>query len=363
MPIELGIYNISGNQVEKVNFTSLDKESKLEMILYKDITILSDKYLLIGKQVYTKYGKIIDLLAIGVDGNLTIIELKKDRTPRDVVAQAIDYATWVKELSYKDIKELSEKNYSEVKFEERFAVKYGINVPEEINQKHDILIVCSSLDLETERIINYLSENYGVPINAAYFQYFKVKDLEYITRNFLIDPHKIEEQANTIKNKQKSEEWNGKDFVVNIGSDSSGKDCWAVCKEYGIVSAGGGRWYTNSLKNLDIGHRVFAMIPKEGYVGVGIVEAKAVPASEFKFMANDGIEVKVENIPCDRYFRNIEDPETCEYVVKVKWQKIIDKPFWISGLSANQNSAFKLRNKFTLDKLSEVFKLDSLEEN
>ena len=32
-----------------------------------------------------------------------IIELKRDRTPRDVVAQALDYASWVRGLHYEDI--------------------------------------------------------------------------------------------------------------------------------------------------------------------------------------------------------------------------------------------------------------------
>jgi RecB family endonuclease NucS len=32
------------------------------------------------------------------DGELVIIELKRDKTCREVVAQWIDYATWVKNL-------------------------------------------------------------------------------------------------------------------------------------------------------------------------------------------------------------------------------------------------------------------------
>ena len=34
---------------------------------------------------------------------LVLIELKRDRTPRDVVAQALDYASWVEELQAEDI--------------------------------------------------------------------------------------------------------------------------------------------------------------------------------------------------------------------------------------------------------------------
>ena len=40
----------------------------------------------------------IDLLAIDADGNLHVLELKRDKTPRDVVAQVLDYGSWVTTL-------------------------------------------------------------------------------------------------------------------------------------------------------------------------------------------------------------------------------------------------------------------------
>jgi hypothetical protein len=39
----------------------------------------------------------------GVRKALLIIELKKNRTPRDVIAQAIDYASWVQNLLHEKI--------------------------------------------------------------------------------------------------------------------------------------------------------------------------------------------------------------------------------------------------------------------
>jgi RecB family endonuclease NucS len=59
--------------------------------------------LLIGRQIQTDYGKFIDMLALDQEGNLVIIELKKNRTPREVVAQTLDYASWVQNLSYERI--------------------------------------------------------------------------------------------------------------------------------------------------------------------------------------------------------------------------------------------------------------------
>ena len=65
--------------------------------------LLSDARMLIGRQRAQRQIGIINLLAIAPDGSLVLIELKRDRTPRDVVAQALDYASWVEELQAEDI--------------------------------------------------------------------------------------------------------------------------------------------------------------------------------------------------------------------------------------------------------------------
>lgn len=65
--------------------------------------ILSSEWMLIGRQVDTGFGGRIDLLALAPDGSLVLVELKRDRTPREVVAQALDYAAWVEGLAADDI--------------------------------------------------------------------------------------------------------------------------------------------------------------------------------------------------------------------------------------------------------------------
>jgi RecB family endonuclease NucS len=47
------------------------------------------KLLIIGRQVITNLGSIIDLLALDRRGDVVVIELKRDRTPRDTLAQAL----------------------------------------------------------------------------------------------------------------------------------------------------------------------------------------------------------------------------------------------------------------------------------
>lgn len=48
----------------------------------------------------TDVGKRIDLRAIDRQADLCVIELKKDKTPGEVVAQALEYGYWVQSLSF-----------------------------------------------------------------------------------------------------------------------------------------------------------------------------------------------------------------------------------------------------------------------
>lgn len=43
------------------------------------------------------------------DGQLVIVELKRDRTPREVVAQILDYASWIRQRSPREIDELIQR--------------------------------------------------------------------------------------------------------------------------------------------------------------------------------------------------------------------------------------------------------------
>jgi hypothetical protein len=64
------------------------------------VLLAPEHILYIGRQVTTDLNKAIDLLAVDSRRRLAIIELKKDRTPRDMVAQALEYTAWVRRLDY-----------------------------------------------------------------------------------------------------------------------------------------------------------------------------------------------------------------------------------------------------------------------
>ena len=162
--------------------------------------IISDDLLVVGRQVQTAFGGIIDLLCLDSQGDVTIVELKRDKTPREITAQTLDYASWVKDLSNERIAEIANAYFGKSdSLDEAFRRRFGTRLPEVINENHKILIVGSELDSSSERIIRYLSETYGVGINVATFGYFRNdQGQEFLARVFLIEPEQVEYNAQTI---------------------------------------------------------------------------------------------------------------------------------------------------------------------
>ncbi len=92
MPVKFGLWRVDGTQVQQVPRSAIASEERLEEIIEARSDVLGLGSLLqIGRQVITDFGKRIDLLAIDGQGDLHVVELKKDRTPREVVAQSLEY--------------------------------------------------------------------------------------------------------------------------------------------------------------------------------------------------------------------------------------------------------------------------------
>lgn len=358
MPIEVGIWKI-GKQLSKIEFHPLASEAKLEETLVKDLSLLGPGLMLIGRQVPTAFGKYIDLLAMDSEGSLVVIELKRDKTPREVVAQTLDYASWVEGLSYEQIAELYAAHHKGKQFETGFDEAFGASPPDTVNESHRMIVVASELDPSTERIINYLSNTYGVPINTVFFRHFEDNGSEYLTRTWLLDPQEVETKASKSTGKKKQESWNGRDFYVNQGE---GPDMnWDDCRKYGFVTGGGGLWYSKTLEHLFRGARIFVNIPKTGYVGVGLVREPSVMVKDFKVEV-DGRMVPLLDCPLvgKELGNNRDNAELSNYAVRVEWIKAVprEQAYWEKGLFAIQHTACKMRSQFTIEKLSKHFGLE-----
>lgn len=199
MPTEIKLWQIEDDTPKPVSQDKLDLESRLEDWIRDDIGLVNDDLLVIGQQVPTDHTGEIDLLAMDSDANLVILELKRDRTPRDIVAQTLDYASHVQNLGLSEIHEIvSDADFlGGNSLEEAFREKFEFDLPEFVNQAHRMYIVASSLDSATERIVGYLSETHGVDINVATFAYFDVGGQEMIGRSMLIDEEVVQTRSET----------------------------------------------------------------------------------------------------------------------------------------------------------------------
>ena len=162
---------------------------------------------MIGQQVETAYGGLIDLLAIDPVGNLVILELKRDKTPRDIVAQVLDYASWAQDLSHESIEEIANGFLKNGTFEQVFREKFQAELPDVLNERHRMYIVASSLDSATERIVRYLSETHDVDINVATFAYFKTGEGELLGRSLLLDETEVQIRAESKSKRKPPRSW------------------------------------------------------------------------------------------------------------------------------------------------------------
>ena len=360
MPIEVGIWRMGGSP-EKIEFSKMDNEKRLEDVLSGDISILDYSWLLIGRQVPTDYGKFIDLLALDREGNLIVIELKKDKTPREVVAQLLDYGSWIKGIGEDDIAAIFEKFINKYEpslidqsLDEVFCNKFGVDeMPDSLNDSHELVIVAAKLDDSTERIISYLTD-YGVAINAVFFRFFKDNKNEYLSRAWLIEPDQADDKI--IKKRQKLP-WNG-EYYISFGHRNEGRN-WEDAIKYGFISAGGGEWYSRTLHILEPEGRIWVNIPKTGYVGVGIVKKGPVLAKDFLVKDEKGQEVSIIKAKIKGNLTRPPDnpPGTEEYLVRIEWIKTvpIQEAIKEKGFFGNQNSAAKPRAKswqHTVERLS-----------
>lgn len=359
MPIEVGIWKLNGAKAEKIAYTALKSEGLLEKVLAGDISIIDPNLLLIGRQVPTSYGKFIDLLAIDADGNLVVLELKRDRTPREVVAQLLDYGSWIRELEDEDIAGLFgnylkkyhpslEKSSLDQTFCQKFDVK---EMPEVLNESHELVVVAGDLDDSTERIINYLSEEYGVAINAVFFRIFRDGNNEYLSRAWMIAPGQAETKAVEKGDKRP---WNG-EYYASFGHGDRRK--WEDARKHGFIAAGGGEWYSRTLSILEPGGRVWVNIPQTGYVGVCAVLEPPVEAK--KFMVENK---PITKLKLDGDLGNREEGKE-EYLVRVKWIKTlpIEEAVKEKGFFGNQNSAAKPKAKkwsHTVERLKKRFDVE-----
>src|SRR3712207_187699 len=210
MPVEMRMWRIDGDEPKPLATSTLPAEKDLHDFLKRDPSLLGERLLVIGSEVITPDGPRLDLQAIDTDGNLQLLELKRDKTPREVVAQLLDYGSWASTLSRDDVIDIATKHLDQP-FEAAFEDVFGSAPPDELNGDLSLTIVAAELDASSERIFNYLRV-FGPPATAFFSTYWKDDDRRYLARSWLASSDEEAPAAATGSKKNKRAAWNGKDW-------------------------------------------------------------------------------------------------------------------------------------------------------
>lgn len=107
---KIKLSNKEAEKLEIINFGDLKLTERfdIETWVKNNPSILKEDLLIISEQIILPSGRQPDLIALDKEGNLVIIELKRDDSGKEVYWQTITYAAQFSEYSFLDIVEMYE---------------------------------------------------------------------------------------------------------------------------------------------------------------------------------------------------------------------------------------------------------------
>ncbi len=153
----------------------IDYERSFECWLGNSPNVLFDEgedtVIWVGRQETVQVGdvkKFPDLIGTDSQGDVIIVELKKGRTPREMVAQGLEYASWASSLKYEDLNTMFKKYCLKEKQEEQELSDYFNSVfnPDsendvliEFNRAQKLFLVAEEVSPTILQVCNYLKGN------------------------------------------------------------------------------------------------------------------------------------------------------------------------------------------------------------
>jgi hypothetical protein len=173
--------------LEKTPFADLEKKLEDWIEANPGILFSGEPLAVISRQPRNVHGKYLDLLAVDRRGTTVIVELKRGEAPRDVMAQALEYAAWVESLSDEQLDQIA-GSYAASKGIEAHGVRdlYARTFAEgesdpgafdpgvvTFNSRQTIVIVAEAFTPEVEQTARYLRSRLGADLHAIRFSVHK----------------------------------------------------------------------------------------------------------------------------------------------------------------------------------------------
>lgn len=172
---DLGIWSIQADQPVRLKRSQVSLERHLEEWIERDPSLVQAGLIILGRQQRCD-GGIIDLLALDrITNEWVIIEVKRGNIRRETIMQAIDYAASVSTMSESQLRENVEAYLRLHRMDLQALVDDGTIDESVFNAERQIrvCVVGTGRDAQLERMIDYLVNQYGMPITVIDFNTFE----------------------------------------------------------------------------------------------------------------------------------------------------------------------------------------------
>lgn len=178
------------------DFEKIKHEADLEVLLENNPEYFfeENKVLIIGRQVTTNLNSFIDLLGIDKRGDTVIVELKRGKTPRETIAQLLEYASFVENLDYSQLNDIFQDYLGEEISLEDYHQQYFQSESDEnvsFNKSTKLIIVAQEVSKEIKQTALFLRKK-GIDIYCMEFKYFETSSGEkIISCDFIVGEDEI----------------------------------------------------------------------------------------------------------------------------------------------------------------------------
>ena len=207
----MGIH-IIGKDGKLVEYQKIpvDKEEEIEDFIEKHPSILEKDMFIIGRQVETSQNYRIDLLGLDKEGNLIIIELKKDKTPRDVVSQILEYAVWAEKIQYEELNRIATTSHvtNHPSLMKKYEMEFD-SVPDFFNENQKLYIVSEKIDKKTEEVARYLKTR-AIDISCIELNFHESDGQRLADTRVVVGNEKMIVEDYTSEGKKKKLTWEEK---------------------------------------------------------------------------------------------------------------------------------------------------------
>jgi hypothetical protein len=157
--------------------TDIDIEEHLENWLENSPTVLleNEPILWVGRQPSAATAETVlfpDLIGLDSGGNLVLVEVKRGRTPRDVIAQGLEYAAWESKGE--------PGSTLEDAFREMFLAEDQTAPLPQFNQRQILFFVAEEIHPRVAQVAHYLREQGRLDVRCVVFDVFRAVSGEIV---------------------------------------------------------------------------------------------------------------------------------------------------------------------------------------